>query len=105
MTQADAAAASAAAGRPPAKTSDGDGFAPISLALETVTRLQRWAWRPSSFGALPVYFFDGINFWWQPRPLERVMVSAVVAPTHGWRHRSGCNCGLYAPPAGVRPPS
>jgi hypothetical protein len=104
VAQADAAA-SVSAGRMPALTIVDEGFAPVSLALDQVTRLQRWAWRPSSFGTLPIYFFDGINFWWQPRPFERVMVSAVVAPGHGWRHRCGCNCGRCAPEPGARPAS
>ena len=83
-------------------------FSSVRLTLTDVKRMQRWAWRPASSGEYPTHFYDGINFWWQPRPYERVMVPDAVAPSDGWRHRATCNCAICRgagsePRAAVRP--
>ncbi len=62
------------------------------LTLRDVLRTQRWAWRPGSSAEFPTYSFDGINFWWQPRRDERVMVAMAVVPSDGWRHQASCGC-------------
>jgi hypothetical protein len=68
------------------------GFSAAQLTLNDVARTQRWAWRPARSAPFPTYSFDGINFWWQPRRHERVMIARAVVPSDGWRHRVSCNC-------------
>ena len=74
------------------KTPGPGNFSAVLLTLREVLRTQRWAWRPSSSAELPTYSFDGINFWWQPRRDERVMVAVAVVPSDGWRHQASCGC-------------